>query len=109
MKALPLAWRGLRREWRLPELRTLAAALVLAVAALGAVASLGARVEQALLARAAEMIGGNLGVSTDYRNLPADFSTEAARLGLQQNRSANFPSMAFHGEASQLLDVLATD
>ena len=109
MKALPLAWRGLRREWRLPELRTLAAALVLAVAALGAVASLGARVEQALLARAAEMLGGNLGVSTDYRNLPADFSAEATRLGLQQNHSANFPSMAFHGEASQLLDVLATD
>lgn len=103
------AWRGLGREWRLPELRALLAALMLAVTALGAVASLGTRVEGALLLRAAEMIGGDLGVHTDYRVLPAAFMREAQQLDLRINQSASFPSMAFNGDAAQLLDVLATD
>ena len=108
MNLLRLALRGLGREWRLPELRTLAAALLLAVASLGAVATLGARVEGALLARAAAMIGGDLGVSSTYRPLPPAFDAEAARLGLRRNASASFPSMAFQGGNGQLLDVLAT-
>ncbi len=109
MRLLRLALRGLGREWRLPELRTLAAALLLAVAALGAVATLGARVEAALLARAAQMIGGDLGVSSTYRPLPPVFAAEAAQLDLRQNASADFPSMAFNADRSQLLQVLATD
>jgi hypothetical protein len=40
MKALPLAWRGLRREWRLPELRKLAEAQELEIARESAFASL---------------------------------------------------------------------
>ena len=108
MNLLRLALRGIGREWRLPEVRTLAAALLLAVASLGAVSTLGARVERALLARAATMIGGDLGVSSTYQPLPAAFDAEAARLGLRRNASASFPSMAFHAGAGQLLDVLAT-
>ncbi|MDE1957730.1 MAG: FtsX-like permease family protein [Xanthomonadaceae bacterium] len=108
MNTLRLGLRTLRREWRLPELRTLAAALLLAVAALGAVATLAARVEAALLASAAELIGGDAGIS-DNRPLPPAVAAEAQRLALTVNRSSTFPSVAFNGTLSQLLDVRATD
>ena len=108
MNTLRLGLRTLRREWGLPELRTLAAALMLAVAALGAVATLAARVEAALLASAAELIGGDAGIS-DSHPLPPAVTAEAQRLALAVNRGSDFPSVAFNGARSQLLDVRATD
>src|SRR6185437_12107179 len=56
------ALRTLRREWRLPELRTLIAALLLSVIALGAVGTLATRVQRAVVMSAAELIGGDLGI-----------------------------------------------
>jgi putative ABC transport system permease protein len=108
MNTLRLAVRMLRREWRLPELRTLAAALVLAVAALGVVATLAARVERGVVASAAELIGGDIGVSAQAPVPPA-FVTEAQALGLRSSRNAAFPSVAFAHQRSQLLDVTASD
>jgi len=108
MKLLRLALRTLRREWRLPELRTLAGSLVLAVVALGVVATLSTRIEHGVLASAAELIGGDIGVSAPQR-VPDNFAVEARERGLQTNRTAGFPSVAFANEQSQLLDVLASD
>jgi len=54
MKLLLLALRTVRREWHLPELRTLAASLVLAVVALGVVATLSTRIERGMLAISAD-------------------------------------------------------
>lgn len=108
MNMLPLALRSLRREWHLPELRTLAASLVLAVVALGVVATLATRIERGMLASAAELIGGDIGISAP-QSLPAAFADEATRDGLRQNRVASFPSVAFADGRSQLLDVQATD
>lgn len=102
------AWRTLRRELRYGELTTLAAALVLAVAALGAVATLGLRVERALVGGAAELMGGDLGV-TARDALPAEFATEARRLGLDVCTSAEFPSVMFAGDKSRLAQVRATE
>jgi putative ABC transport system permease protein len=64
VKPLRFAARSLRREFFHGELATLFAALVLAVAALAAVATLASRVERAIVASAAELIGGDLGVSS---------------------------------------------
>ena len=108
MNLLRLSLRTLRREWRLPELRTLAGSLVLAVAALGVVATLSTRVERGVLAGAAGLIGGDVGIASPQR-LPDRFADRAARDGLQASRSAGFPSVAFAHQHSQLLDVLATD
>lgn len=108
MRLLLLALRSLRREWRLPELRMLAASLVLAVVALGVVATLAARVEQGMLASTAELIGGDVGVSSPQA-LPDSFAAEGRRLGLAVTRVAGFPSVAFAGQQSQLLDVQAVD
>lgn len=108
MNVLPLALRGLRREWHLPELRTLAASLVLAVVALGVVATLATRIERGLLASAAELIGGDVGISAP-QPLPPVFAREAAEDGLRASHMASFPSVAFANGQSQLLDVQATD
>lgn len=108
MRILLLALRSLRREWRLPELRTLAASLVLAVVALGVVATLTARMEHGLLASAAELIGGDVGVSAP-QDIPDTFAKAGTQRGLSVTRTAGFPSVAFAQQQSQLLDVLATD
>lgn len=108
MRILLLALRSLRREWRLPELRTLAASLVLAVVALGVVATLTARMEHGLLASAAELIGGDVGVSAP-QDIPDTFAKAGRERGLAITRTAGFPSVAFAQQQSQLLDVLATD
>ncbi|WP_108470839.1 ABC transporter permease [Rhodanobacter thiooxydans] len=108
MKMLLLALRSLRREWHLPELRTLAASLVLAVVALGVVATLATRIERGMLASAAELIGGDVGVSSPQA-LPEAFVDKARQDGLQLARTAGFPSVAFAHEQTQLLDVQAVD
>ncbi|MBP1474655.1 FtsX-like permease family protein [Frateuria sp. MAH-13] len=108
MKLLRLALRTLRREWHLPELRTLAASLLLAVVSLGVVATLASRVERGLLASAAELIGGDAGLSAPQA-LPPPYATEARQRDLAVTRSAGFPSVAFAGERGQLLDVDAVD
>lgn len=106
MKLLLLALRTLRREWHLPELRTLAASLVLAVVALGVVATLATRIERGMLASAAELIGGDIGVSSP-QDLPEVFTAQARKRQLQIARTASFPSVAFANDQTQLLDVLA--
>ncbi len=108
MNVFRLALRTLRREWHLVELRTLAASLVLAVIALGVVATLSTRIERGILASAAELIGGDLGVSAPAP-LPEPMLRSARADGLAATRGASFRSVAFVGERSQLLDVLATD
>lgn len=108
MNLLRLALRNLRREWRLPELRTLAGSLLLAVLAQGVVATLATRVERGILASAAEMIGGDIGISAP-QTVPQTYADEARRDGLAIARAAGFPSVAFANGRSHLLDVDATD
>ena len=108
MRPLTFAARSLRREFRHAELATLAMALVLAVAAMAAVATLAARVERALVASAAELIGGDLALGAPHA-LPAELAEEAQRRGLAINRLAQFPSVLFANERSQLCEVRASD
>lgn len=108
MKPLSFAARSLRRELRHGELATLAAALVLAVAALAAVATLASRVERAIVASAAELIGGDLGIAS-RSTLPPEFRDEAGRRQLATTRVADFPSVVFAGDRNRLCDVRAAD
>ncbi len=109
MKPLVFAARSLRREFRHGELATLAAALVLAVAALTAVGTLANRVERAILASASELLGGDLGVNGRRTDLPETFSSKAAELGLDSSRIVEFSSVVFAGERSQFSEVRAVD
>lgn len=109
MKPLSFAARSLRREFGHGELATLAAALVLAVAALAAVGTLSSRVENAILASASELLGGDLGVSARRTALPESFTSQADSLGLHSSRSVEFSSVVFAGENSQFSEVRAVD
>ena len=102
------ALRTLRREWRLPELRTLIGALLLSIVVLGAVATLAVRVQRAVLMSAAELIGGDLGINA-AAPLPAEFVRHARALNLGTSALAEFPSVAFANDRSQLLQVVAAD
>ena len=108
MKLLLLALRTVRREWHLPELRTLAASLVLAVVALGVVATLSTRIERGMLASAAELIGGDIGIES-AATLPDRYADQAHQRGLASTVTASFPSVAFANQKTQLLDVQASD
>jgi putative ABC transport system permease protein len=108
MRPVAFAARSLRREFRHAELATLAAALVLAVAALCAVATLANRVERAIVASAAELIGGDLAIGAG-RELPPAFVEQAVQRGLATSHLADFPSVVFAGEASRLAEIRATD
>ncbi len=109
MKPLVFAARSLRREFRHGELATLAAALILAVAALTAVGTLASRVESAILASAADLLGADLGISARRASLPESFTVKAKQLGLASSRSIEFSSVVFAGENSQFSEVRAVD
>ncbi|MEO7916950.1 MAG: FtsX-like permease family protein [Dokdonella sp.] len=108
MKPLNFAARSLRREFRHGELATLGLALVLAVAALSAVGTLASRVESAILASAAELLGGDLGVRSRSA-LPDTLTTRAKADGLAANTFVEFQSVVFAGESTQFVEVRATD
>jgi putative ABC transport system permease protein len=108
MKPLTFAWRTLRRELAYGELIMLAAALMLAVAAMGGVATLARRVERSIVASASELIGGDLGVTTRTA-LPPELSIEASTLGLRRSVTSDFPSVLFANGKSQLADIRAAD
>ena len=109
MKPLVFAARSLRREFRHGELATLAAALILAVAALTAVGTLASRVESAILASAAELLGADLGISARRAPVPESFVAKAKELGLASSPSIEFSSVVFAGENSQFSEVRAVD
>ncbi|MGH8156302.1 MAG: hypothetical protein ACREP0_13950, partial [Rhodanobacteraceae bacterium] len=77
-------------------MRTLIAALLLSVIALGAVGTLAARVQRAVVMSAAELISGDLAIDA-ATSLPRDFVSQAQASGLRISLAAGFPSVAFAG------------
>lgn len=108
MNIAAYAWRSLKRDLRGGDLLTVAAALVLGVAVMTAVGTLVNRVSNALVANAAEIIGGDFGVA-GRQATPEDWITAADERGLQTARLVIFPSVVFAGDASQLADIKAVD
>lgn len=104
MNILKQAARAVRREFLAGDLLTVFAALVLGVAVMTAVGTLVDRVTLALTSSAAEVLGGDLGV-TGRQEIPASFADEAQRRGLQTTRLVSFPSVLFHGESSQMANI----
>jgi putative ABC transport system permease protein len=88
-----LAWRQTVRDFRAGELRLLALAVLLAVAALTAVGFFADRLNNGLARDARQLIGGDAVVGSD-RALPPAFEAQAKALGLATAQTVNFPSMA---------------
>lgn len=88
-----LAWRQTRRDFRAGELRLLAVAVLLAVAALTAVGFFADRLNAGLARDARQLLGGDAVVSSDKPTAP-ELLQAAQALGLKTATSASFPSMA---------------
>lgn len=101
-----LAWRLFGRELRSGELRLLALALLVAVAAVTAVGFFTDRVQQALEREAHQLLGADLLLIADHPWSSA-VAGEARARGLQVAETQVFPSMVLAGEHSQLADVKA--
>jgi putative ABC transport system permease protein len=93
MDPIRLSWLLARRDWRAGELRLLAAALVVAVAAIGSVGFFVDRMQSALQLQARQLLGADLVIASDAA--PDDALVERARAdGLQVASTVGFPSMA---------------
>ena len=99
------ALRMLARDWRAGELRVLAMALVIAVAAITSVAFFADRVGQALARDAHQLLGADLVLVSDHP-WPRESADLIDRAGLARAEGVNFISMA-SGKESTLSGVKA--
>lgn len=100
-----LAPHMLLRDWRAGELRVLAAALVVAVAAVTAVGFFSDRIRLALELQATELLGADLVISADHPLAPA--LLEPGGRALRRAEAVEFPSMVIAGGRAQLASVRA--
>ncbi|HYN60663.1 MAG TPA: FtsX-like permease family protein [Rubrivivax sp.] len=105
-----LAWRQTLRDFRAGELRLLALAVLLAVAALSAVGFFADRLNSGLSRDASALLGGDAIVGSD-KPTPPELMQRAREQGLQVATSVGFPSMGRApdelGGASRLVAVKA--
>ncbi len=93
-----LAWRQTLRDFRAGELRLLALAVLLAVAALTAVGFFADRLSGGLQRDARQLLGGDAVVGSD-RATPPELVAQARAMGLRTAETVSFPSMARAPEA----------
>lgn len=94
------ALRMTRRDWRAGELRFLLLALAIAVAALSAVGFFVDRMNRALERDAAQLLGADLVVRSDYP-VSEDWRRDAGKRGLLLADTVVFPTMAVSGSGEQ--------
>ena len=106
MKTARLAMRMLWREWRAGEFRSLAIALVIAVAAVTTVSFFSDRVARTLDREANQLLGADLAIISDHIIAP-EFEQRAIKSGLAVANNVQFPSMVVNSELTQLVSVKA--
>ena len=98
LMTVQLGWRTLLRDLRAGELRLLAVAVTLAVAALTSVAFFADRLQGGLQRDALQILGGDAVVASDNPT-PEAFVQRARALGLQTVTTMGFPTMGRAGDA----------
>ena len=93
------ALRMLARDWRAGELRVLAGALVIAVAAISSVAFFADRISQGLARDAHQLLGADLVLAAD-QPWPPEMAAQLERAGVQRAEAINFISMASAKEST---------
>lgn len=96
----------LRRDWRAGELRLLALALVIAVTSVTSVGFFTNRIERGMALQAAELLAGDLVVSSS-KPMASDYRSDAEALRLLTTETLAFRSMAVAGDLLQLVEVKA--
>ena len=99
---------ALKRDWRAGELRLIALATVLAVAALSSVGLFTDRVHRAIEAQATELLAADL-VLESTNPITDDLLQRAQASGLDRTRSVSFRSMTLAGEKLELAEVKAVE
>jgi putative ABC transport system permease protein len=103
-----LAMRLLGRDWRAGELRILALAIVIAVAASTAIGFFTDRLGRGMVNQSADFLGADLALVSP-RPVAAAWLEEARARGLQVSESLEFASVVVSGDALQLASVRAVD
>ncbi len=98
LMTVQLGWRTLLRDLRAGELRLLAVAVTLAVAALTSVAFFADRLQGGLQRDALQILGGDVVVASDNPT-PEAFVQRAQALGLQSVTTMGFPTMGRASDA----------
>jgi putative ABC transport system permease protein len=106
MQLILFSWRMLQRDARGGELRLLATALAVAVAALSAVGFFADRVRQALDRESHQLLGADLLLTAD-QPWATKVADQARARGLQVVETRTFPSMVTHGTGEQASAQLA--
>lgn len=100
------SWNALRRDWRAGELRLIALALVIAVAATSAVGFFTDRISRALSTQAGELIGGDL-VLESGEPIDAAIRQQIEALGLTSADTLTFRSAVSNRDDLQLAELKA--
>lgn len=100
------SWNALRRDWRAGELRLIAAALIIAVAATSAVGFFTDRINRALETQAGELIGGDL-VLVSSDPISDDIRSRVEALGLTSADTLTFRSAVSTENDLQLAELKA--
>ncbi|WP_370681502.1 ABC transporter permease [Comamonas sp. GB3 AK4-5] len=107
-----LAWRSLWRDARAGELRLLAVAVALAVAALTSVAFFANRLEGGLQRDARQLLGGDVVIASDNAPPPL-FAQQAQQRGMRTVQTLSFPTMGrstdAQGGAARLVALKVVD
>ena len=106
MNSLRFAYRMLVREWRAGEVRVLAVAILISVAALSAAGLFTERLNETLRVHAASFLGADLAIRSD-NELAASWEKSAADFKLNSTRILSFPSMVVFNQHTQLAEVKA--
>ena len=103
-----LALRLLGRDWRAGELRILAVAIVIAVAASTAIGFFTDRLGRGMVNQSADFLGADLALVSP-RPVATAWLEQARAQGLQVSESLEFASVVVSGDALQLASVRAVD
>jgi len=106
LRSVAFGLKQVGREFKAGEVRVLAAALALAVAAMTAVGFFTDRIGRAVELRSAEVLAADL-VLRSSRPIDPARDALAGELGLRTARTSSFPSVVLSGDASALADIEA--
>jgi putative ABC transport system permease protein len=107
-RALPLAWRRLRRGRRSGELAILAVAVAIAVASHAAVSLFSDRVARAIAQQTGDTLGADV-IFTDREPLPAAWVDQLRDTGAALTPVVQFPTVVFAGDSTALVSVKAVE
>lgn len=108
MNTLVLAWRLLKRDWHVGELKILISALIIAVASMTSIGLFTQRLDLSMNDQTGQFLGADLILSSP-RVINQGILKKAEALALQTSRSVLFSSVVVANEEFQLAQVKAVD